>query len=259
MAYTLMLNSLIENSGLTVKEIAAQCKKMGVDVTPAYISTLRNDTNNRAPSDKVSHAIAKVCGAEYDDILVVEAYLDNAPVVVADFFKQLKKLVAPLTMGVMENRMTSQQQKEFETIIEQMPMAQFVIELSQDSAKNKLTKEYGAGHFKGISDNGELKIKAEYTPVYGLPVADDGMKPLICKDNLIQFEYKELQDYAIGDIVCYAKKENAKKIFARKIVTSDSKKKVTMLPINSEYSPETLNTADITILGKVVRVTATIK
>jgi len=79
MAYTALLNKLIENSGLTVKEIAERCTESGTKITAAYISTLRNSTDNRAPSSEVSKALAKVCGAKNENVLVIEAYLDTAP------------------------------------------------------------------------------------------------------------------------------------------------------------------------------------
>ena len=79
MPYTKLLNRLIDDSGYSIKEIAERCTENGVKVTPAYISTLRNDTNNRTPSDNMSRALAKACNAKSEDILVVEAYVDNAP------------------------------------------------------------------------------------------------------------------------------------------------------------------------------------
>lgn len=256
MAYTALLNMIIEDSKLTVKEIAERCKQYGVDVTPAYISTLRNDKNNRAPSDKVSRAIAKACEYKDEEALVIEAYLDSAPDVIRKFFDVMKKSVVPAMIGMFENRFTTQQIKELETVFAEIPMAQFVTEFANQEIKFK--KEQGVFNIKAIS-NDDIKITQEIKQVIGLPVYDDGMKPQICKGNLIQIEYKDIDDYKTGDIVCYTKPDKKKNIYVRKIVVGDSKKQVTLLPINSDYSPETINVKEILLMGKVVRVTADVK
>lgn len=256
MAYTTLLNSIIEDSGLTVKEIAERCKQYDVDITPAYISTLRNDKNNRAPSDKVSRAIAKACEYKDTEALVIEAYLDNAPDVIQKFFDVMKKSVVPAMLGMFENKFTTQQIKEVEALMAQMPMAQFIAEFANHEIKTE--KMQGAFNTKIIS-NDDIKITQEIKQTLGLPVCDDGMKPQICKGNLIQFEMKEFKDLKTGDVVCYTKPESKKNFFVRKIVIGESKKQLTLLPINSEFTPETVKITDIVLMGKVVRVTADIK
>lgn len=256
MAYTALLNMIIEDSKLTVKEIAERCKQYGVDVTPAYISTLRNDKNNRAPSDKVSRAIAKACEYKYEEALVVEAYLDSAPDVIRKFFGVMQKSVVPAMVGMFENKFTTQQIKELETVFAEMPMAQFVSEFANQEIKFK--KDLGSFNIKAISKD-DVKITQEIKQVIGISVCDDGMKPQICKGNLVQIEFKNIEDYKTGDIVCYAKNESKKNVLVRKIVVGDNKKQITMLPMNSDYAPEIVNTKDIILMGKVVRVTADVK
>lgn len=256
MPYTVLLNAIIEESKLTVKEIAERCKNYDVDVTPAYISTLRNDKKNRAPSDKVSRAIAKACEYKDTEALVVEAYLDSAPDIICKFFGVMKKSIVPTMLGMVENKFTTQQIKEFETLVDQMPMAQFISEIANQKIKTE--KMQGTFNTK-ITSNDDIRITQEIKQTLGLPVEDDGMKPLISKGNLIQIEIKQLEDLKTGDIICYTKPENAKKVYVRKIVLSDSKKQFTLLPMNSEYSPEMLSKEDIILMGKVVRVTAEIK
>jgi hypothetical protein len=85
MNYTRRLNSLIETSKLTQKEIAEGCEKLGENVTSSYINILKNN-EGRIPSDNVSRAIAKTCGAQFEEILVVQAYLDKAPETIIKFF-----------------------------------------------------------------------------------------------------------------------------------------------------------------------------
>lgn len=78
MNYTTLLNQIVKESKMSNIEIVKKCKEIGENITPNYLSILRN-TEGRIPSENVSLAIAKVCGAEYDDILVIQAYIDKAP------------------------------------------------------------------------------------------------------------------------------------------------------------------------------------
>lgn len=259
MAYTEMLNILIHDSGLTVKQIAEKCSEYGVDITTTYISKLRNDKNNKAPSDKVSIALAKACGAKFEECLVVEAYLDKAPKVITTFFNQLKKIVAPITMGIFENKITSQQQKDLEKVIENLPMSQFIFEMVKDNAATKIQKEFGTGHIKAIQKGDDFNIKHEITQNLGLQISDDGMSTQIRKGDLVQIEYKTLDELKTGDVICFGKSNNKGKVFARKIVVSDNKKTLTLMPINNEYTCESVNIKDIIIFGKAIRVTTEIK
>lgn len=257
MAYTTLLNSIIEQSGLTVKEIAERCKTYGADVTPAYISTLRNNKNNRAPSDKVSRAIAKACECQNEEALVIEAYLDSAPEIIQKFFDEVKKSVFPLVAGIFENKFTTQQAKELENLLQGIPMAQFVTEIANQGVKyQKNQGPFNVG-IKSTIDN--ITITGEMNQNIGLPVCDDGMKPQICKGDIIQFEFKSIDDYKTGDVICYSKPIDKKKIYVRKIVIGSTKKEITLLPINSDFTPENVKPDEITLLGKVVRVTSEIK
>lgn len=78
MNYTEMLNKVIDESGLKLKDIAEACQKEGVKLTNTYLSSLKT-TPGKIASDDISRAIAKVCKARYEDILVIQACLDRAP------------------------------------------------------------------------------------------------------------------------------------------------------------------------------------
>lgn len=93
MNYTEMLNDLINNSGLTVKEIADKCQQeYGVNLTNSYLSTLKT-TPYKYASPQISVAIAKACGAEYDQLLTVQACLDKAPETVIQFLNGVQNMM----------------------------------------------------------------------------------------------------------------------------------------------------------------------
>lgn len=91
MNYTELLNKLIDESGKMLKDIAAECtEKYNVKLTNNYLSILKT-TSGRIPADDISRAIAKACNAPYEEILVVQAYLDKAPQILIDFIETMKK------------------------------------------------------------------------------------------------------------------------------------------------------------------------
>lgn len=91
MTYTEMLNKVLDGSGKMLKEIAEECQKSGVNLTNTYLSSLKT-TPGKIASDDISRAIAKACEAKYEDILVVQAYLDRAPAVIIEFLEHTKKM-----------------------------------------------------------------------------------------------------------------------------------------------------------------------
>lgn len=255
MPYTELLNQLIENSGLTVKEIAERCKEYGENITPSYISTLRNDKNNRAPSDNVSIAIAKACKVEkgFENLLVVEAYIDTAPKEIKDVVELLKDILTNATIGMFENKVTTQQKKEIRKMFDNMPMSRFIIELTTDKVKSTLKKQKGTLTLEGkdIFTDTNLTIEQRIKPV-GIPVSDNGMYPVIAKNDMVNFEWKEPKDYKTGDIVLLKKADKKADYIARKIVIGQ-KKQITLIPINNEYTPETVNFDDIIIIGAITQ------
>lgn len=90
MNYTELLNKLINESGMQQKEILTRCKEMGEEVTQSYLSNLKT-IKGKTASEKISKVIAKACNAEYEDILIVQAYIDKAPKPILKFF-ELSKL-----------------------------------------------------------------------------------------------------------------------------------------------------------------------
>lgn len=83
MTYTKLLNKLIDDSGLSNKEILEQCESYGMKITPNYLSVLKNN-ESKVASDELSRVLAKICGAENEELLVVQAYLDKAPQIIVD-------------------------------------------------------------------------------------------------------------------------------------------------------------------------------
>lgn len=252
MSYTQLLNQLIDESKLTAKEIAERCKEYGQEITPSYISALRNDKKNRAPSDDVSIAIAKACNVEkgFENILVVEAYLDTAPKEIKKLIEILKDILTNSFISVFENKVTTQQRKEIRKQFDNMPMAKFLIAYTSEEAINSIKKQTGTLNIesKDIFTDTDITITQKIKPV-GFPVSDNGMYPIISKGDMVNVEIRE---YKTGDIVLFKKNDKKTDLLARKIVIGN-KKQITLIPINNEYIPETISIDDITILGVITQ------
>lgn len=91
MTYTELLNELLDKSGKSQKEIADECtEKYEVKLTSTYLSGLKT-SKGKIASDEISRAIAKACNASYEEILVVQAYLDKAPEIIIEFVEAIRK------------------------------------------------------------------------------------------------------------------------------------------------------------------------
>lgn len=121
MNYTEMLNNLIASSGKMLKDIADECtEKYGVNLTRVYLSILKTQ-EGKIPSPEVSRAIAKACNAQYDNILVIQAYLDKAPKEITDFLQGVQSMLDNPPPLEEEDELSKQLKAEAEK-----PLAEFI-------------------------------------------------------------------------------------------------------------------------------------
>lgn len=249
MPYTKLLNQLIDNSGMTVKEIAQKCTDDGVKVTPAYISTLRNDTNNRTPSETMSKAIARACGSKNEDILVIEGYIDSAPEAFKSVIEFLQESALTVMLSAFNNNYTEEEISIARKQVEEMPLAGIVMTMSE--RRSEISKAYGAMNFKSeISDN-EIKSEVQLKQAIGFDVTDNSMFPTLPKGAKVTLEMCE--EYKDGDILAFIDKENNMTYRKVGFIGSDHTT-AAMFPLSMEYETKVYNIDEISILGKVVQV-----
>lgn len=253
MAYTALLNKLIEDSGLTVKEIAKRCTENGTKITAAYISTLRNATDNRAPSDDVSRALAKVCGAKNENVLVIEAYLDNAPEEFNGLLAMIRRIMIETMISAFENQFPKEFITEVKKQVQEMPVADLIVGLN-DKGTFDFAKQFGTMNVTHDEQYENWNLHSELKQAVGFEVKDEAMFPTIPKGSKVTLEIKELAKYTNGDILAFIKK-GEQDIQYRKVVFLDEKHNAfAMFPINSEYQTETYTAKDVTIIGKATQV-----
>ena len=84
MNYAKMLENIIEESELSLRQISKRCSDLNLKITPSYISQLKNGKLS-PPSEEVSLVLAKVCGAKNQSQLVFQGYLEKAPKLVREY------------------------------------------------------------------------------------------------------------------------------------------------------------------------------
>ncbi|MFA5527344.1 MAG: S24 family peptidase [Peptostreptococcales bacterium] len=84
MNYANILDQMISDSGLSLRNITKRCKELDCNITPSYISQLKNGKLS-PPSEDVSTKLSIVCGEKNPTKLVFQGYLEKAPEMVRKY------------------------------------------------------------------------------------------------------------------------------------------------------------------------------
>lgn len=242
--YSLLLATMIAESGLTSKEIVAKCNEMGNGIDTTRLSKLQSGKLS-APSEKVSRDIARACNAD-ERKLVIEGYLEKAPKEIVDTFETLKFNTALATLKLFKNNVTEEQIKSIKKALDKEPLADYIIDVlnSKNNAINLTTERFDI-------NSKEFTFKME-EPM-AIPVKDNAMFPLIAENSKINLKIEE--KYNNGDIVAIKVKKE-KDIIVRSIVFN--KDNVILTTLNKEFETTEYKKNDIVILGKVANIITSI-
>lgn len=236
MNYTKLLNRLIDSSGLQLKEIAEKCNMQGENITASYMSVLKN-TDGRTASENVSRAIAKACGAKFEDILVIQAYLDSAPKPIINVLSKIREMAVISTIQLFKGNLTEEDYSLLHSEIDKMSLAEFICESNQMNLKDPIfNKSTTSIALEGINST---------------TIIDDSMEPLMAKNSKIKYELS--QEIQNGDIVLYKNKINNENKFRQYMLLEADK--WAFIPLNRKYVPEILNKDDFILIGKVKEIT----
>lgn len=239
--YSMLLNTIIAESGLTAKEIVEKCNELGNGIETTRLSKLQN-AKLPAPSEKVSRDIAKVCNVD-DRKLVIEGYLEKAPKEIIEAFKILKINSEITALRIFENNVNPEQLELIKRELEKQPLSDCVIQIldSKDNAISLSTE---------LFDVKEKDFTFRIEEPIALPIMDNSMFPLIPQNSKISLKLQE--KYENGDILALKikKQEN---VIARYVLFNGNNMILTSL--NKDFETLTYNTKDVTILGKVSKVT----
>ncbi|MBQ7604873.1 MAG: hypothetical protein IJU59_00135 [Firmicutes bacterium] len=84
MTYAQMLDSIIAKSELSLRSIAKRCAELDLQITPSYISQLKNG-KLPPPTAEVSMVLAKACNSKDESKLIFQGYLEKAPDVIKEY------------------------------------------------------------------------------------------------------------------------------------------------------------------------------
>lgn len=248
MPYIELLNRLISESGLTIKEVAEKCKESGQDITASYISMIRNSENKKIPSDDVSRALAKACKTKNEESLVIEGYIDKAPIEMISFFEKIRNLILNSDISIFREPLSIEEINIIKENFKKIPISDLIIELkNQDVNLNKLNSKVNAS---AISEE-KINMLMELKQPKGLEVTDDSMFPIIPKGSKVVSEIKGMNEYKDGDILVVIVKENKKLIIRKCIFNNKKRTKITLYGLVQEFQPVTFGLDEVSILGKV--------
>lgn len=226
MGYYESLAKMINDSGLTLKELSLKCEEYGVKVAPSYISKLQ--TKKQAPaSDEVNTALARACNVDVDSFLY-ESYIEKAP-------EQIKKLHQNIATWL----------KDYMKLLSEVnhpnEVSRLLVQMQNQMSDYELFKHILSCTPSSLSSDESINE----TIGYNMTMLDDSMEPKIPMGSEIEtFSNKSVKD---GDVIVALLDDE---ILVRRFVMIDKDKSV-LLPDNYKYKSTVVNIADISIIGKI--------
>lgn len=183
MSYKEALAKMIKKSGLSLRAVAERCSAMQVSVSASYLSQLQ--TGKLAPpSEEVNRAIAKVCGGNANDLILL-GFLDRAPEIVKEYFLVMSNLNKDMLKALSERSIFTSKEYDIEQIdeIQRLFNSVSVFEQFKRAAKYTTDLDYqGLLHSKTL-----LKYEKDSEVEYSF-MKDDSMEPLIPENAMLKFE-----------------------------------------------------------------------
>ncbi len=241
MKYADLLDKLIQQSGITAKDLAKKCQDLGIDITPSYISLLRNKEKNRVPSEDVSIALAKALGKP-DNYLVLEGYLEAAPIELKQAIENMYYQSFITAAWVTGTPLDKEQEQAIKAAIKQQPMADLILYISQSLKTENYDETFMSTKVEGNTIT--LVMPQE------LNVEDNDMYPLMEKGNRAKLITKS--EYDNGDIVVISLEDNSIKF--RKL-QKISEELTLLLAFSPECETMSFDEKTMVIIGKVDSVT----
>lgn len=115
MNYAQMLDSIIEKSELSLRQIAKRCAELDLTITPSYISQLKNG-KLPPPTAEVSMVLAKACNSKDESKLIFQGYIEKAPDVIKEYMlasSELNKVMLETLYKQESNQAMAEEAKKY--------------------------------------------------------------------------------------------------------------------------------------------------
>lgn len=177
MSYSQMLSEIIEESGLSLRQISRRCSDLELNITPSYISQLKNG-KLPPPSEEVSLVLAKVCGSKNQAKLVFQGYIEKAPQLVREYMlasSALNKIMLQTLCQTDNNGpLSSELKKHIEAmdVLSTLDLTSRFVNAQTSSAARDLIRDITLA-------SGEAVKSDALGQMINMFASDDSMSPLI--------------------------------------------------------------------------------
>jgi len=247
MSYAEMLEAIISESELSLRQISKLCTQFDVTITPSYISQLKNG-KLPPPSPEVSLALAKVCNSKTQSQLVFQGYMEKAPEVIREYMlasSQLNRIMLE-SLYKTENSTISQESLDYlknMDILSTLEMSSRYINPDRDLNPSDLIREIT------LSSGGVSKIQAQGDMI-NFFLGDTSMNPTIPVHSYIYILPTKLELLKERDVIAFYP-NNRKQATLRRVFYSNDK--ILLIPEDRTFQIYLIdNFESIDYLGKVV-------
>jgi transcriptional regulator with XRE-family HTH domain len=247
MTYSEMLDAIIEESELSLRQISKLCTQFDISITPSYISQLKNG-KLPPPSPEVSLALAKVCNSKNQSQLVFQGYMEKAPDVIKEYMlasSQLNRIMLESLVKAENNKMTPESMEYLKNldILSTLEMSSRYIDPNNNLSPNDLVREIT------LSSGGVSKVQAQGDMI-NFFLGDTSMSPTIPVHSYIYILPTKLELLKERDVIAFYP-NNRKQATLRRVFFSNNK--ILLIPEDKTFQIYILeNFEEIDYLGKVV-------
>jgi transcriptional regulator with XRE-family HTH domain len=243
MSYQSTLAKMIENSGLTLKEISERCKQEGKDIVPSYISKLQTGKQS-APSEEVTKAIAEACGENPQELLF-EGNLAKTPEMIRQFVLNVIHFHREKEKATMRSVVPQEDEELFEGLINEIDNFTIFLSIKNDYKTDDSTMDITQDNentFETLGHYESNKIGS-----FKVLMPDDSLSPIIQRGW--EFELEKIEQIENGDFVGVILNDDT--LVFRKYIEID--KKILLIAENKKFEPIVLADQHYKIIGKIKR------
>lgn len=247
MNYAMMLDDIIKESGLSLRQISKRCIDLNLKITPSYISQLKNG-KLPPPSEEVSFTLAKVCGSGRQVHLVFQGYMEKAPSLIKEYMlasSSLNKVMLETLCKATDKTFTQEMEDYIKNldVLAALEMSSKYVSTGDFSTANDLVKEIALSS-GGIS---EADTKGDMINLF---LGDSSMAPFIPSHAYIYIMPTKTDLLKDRDIIAFYPDN-------RKIPTLRwmfyIKDKILLLPEDKTFETYFIDSIrDVNYIGKVV-------
>lgn len=247
MSYAEMLDAIISESELSLRQISKLCTQFDISITPSYISQLKNG-KLPPPSPEVSLALAKVCNSKNQSQLVFQGYMEKAPEVIKEYMlasSQLNRIMLESLCKTEENVISQESLNYLKDmdILSTLEMSSRYISPDNKLNSSDLIREIT------LNSGGVSKVQAQGDMI-NFFLGDTSMSPTIPVHSYIYALPTKLELLKERDVIALYP-NNRKQATLRKIFFSNDK--ILLIPEDKTFQIYIINSfEEIEYLGKVV-------